>query len=55
MTRSCSLIFYALLGTGLAACGNGASTSSKNPLDLVPVNDTVSGWTVDETIIEDSG
>ena len=47
MTRLGSLIFCATLGTGLVACGSNA-TSSKNAIDLVPVDGTVSGWTVDQ-------
>ena len=47
MTRSGSLIFCATLGAGLLACGGGGGTSAKDPIDLVPLDNTVSGWTVD--------
>ena len=47
MTRFGSLVFCATLGTGLLACGGGGGTSTKDPMDLVPLNNTVSGWTVD--------
>jgi hypothetical protein len=46
MTRSSSLILCATLGTGLMACGS-SGTSSKDPVSLVPVDNGVSGWTVD--------
>jgi hypothetical protein len=55
MTRSISLIFCAMLGTGILACGsNDTSTKEsvdvapKDPLDIVPTDNTVSGWTVDQ-------
>jgi hypothetical protein len=35
------------LGTGLLACGS-SGTSSKDPLDLVPLDNAVSGWTADQ-------
>jgi hypothetical protein len=47
MTGTGSLILCTALGTGLLACGSGG-TSSKNPLDLVPLDDDVSGWAVDK-------
>jgi hypothetical protein len=34
------------LGTGLLACGSNG-TSTKDPLSLVPLDNTVPGWTVD--------
>lgn len=46
MTRLGSLIFCATLGVGLLACGSDG-TSTKNPLDFAPVDNTVSGWTID--------
>ena len=46
MTRFGSIILCATSATGLLACGGGG-TSTKNILDLVPVDNTVSGWTVD--------
>jgi hypothetical protein len=56
MTRFGSLIFCAVLGTGILACGsNDTSTKDsvdllpKDPLDIVPIDDTVSGWTVDQS------
>jgi len=54
MTRFGSFIVCATLGTGLAACGN-SGTSTKNPLDLVPITNTVSGWTVDESVTKTAG
>jgi hypothetical protein len=49
MIRFGSLVFCATLGTGLWACGGGGtSTSTKDPLELVPLDDTVPGWTVDQ-------
>lgn len=47
MTRLGPLILCATLGTGLLACGSGA-TSPKEPLDLVPQDNDVSGWTADQ-------
>jgi hypothetical protein len=49
MTRLGSLVLCATLGAGLLACGSdGTSTGTpKDPLDLVPLDNTVSGWTVD--------
>jgi hypothetical protein len=48
MTRFGSLIFCATLGAGLLACGsNGDSTATKNALDLVLLDNAVSGWTID--------
>jgi hypothetical protein len=47
MTRFGSLVFCAMLGAGLLACGSDGS-STKNPVDLAPVDDTVSGWTIDQ-------
>ena len=46
MTRLGSLMLCITLGTGLPACGNGGT--SKTALDLVPIDNDVSGWTVDE-------
>ena len=48
MTRSGLLAFCATLSAGLLACGGGGSTTPKNPLDLVPLDNEVSGWTVDQ-------
>ena len=47
MTRFGSLVFCATLGTGLLACGDGGTTATKDPMDLVPLDNTVSGWTID--------
>jgi hypothetical protein len=48
MARLGSLIFCAILSAGLLACGGSSSTpTSKSALDLVPRDNTVSGWTVD--------
>jgi hypothetical protein len=52
MTRLDLPILCATLGLGLLGCG---STSTKDPLDLVPVDDTVSGWTVNESIVKSPG
>lgn len=46
MTRFGSLICCATLGAGLAACGDGG-TSAKSAIDVAPVDNTVSGWTID--------
>jgi hypothetical protein len=47
MSRPGLLILCATLGTEFLACGGGG-TSSKDPLDLVPQDSDVSGWTVDQ-------
>jgi len=49
MTRLGALVVCATFGAGLLACGsNGTSTGTpKNPIDLVPLDNNVSGWTVD--------
>ncbi len=47
MIRLRSLVLGATLGAGLLACGSSGS-STKDPLELVPLANTVSGWTVDE-------
>jgi len=47
MTRLGLVVLSATLGTGLLGCsGNGASP--KDPLTFVPLDNTVSGWTVDQ-------
>jgi hypothetical protein len=50
MTRFGSLVLCASLCSGLCACGSNTSSTetSKNPLDLVPIDNAVSGWTVDQ-------
>jgi hypothetical protein len=48
MTRLGSLTCCALLGTGLLACGSNSTSPTKDPLDLVPADKAVSGWTVDQ-------
>jgi len=50
MTRLGSLVLCAGLCCGLCACGSNTSApeTSTNPLDLVPLDNTVSGWTVDQ-------
>jgi hypothetical protein len=51
MIRFGSRILCTTLGVGLLACGsNGTSdgNSAKDPLDLVPLDNDVSGWTVDQ-------
>jgi hypothetical protein len=48
MTRFGSLVLCVTLGTGLLACGGSNGTSPKDPLDLVPLDNDVSGWTVDQ-------
>jgi hypothetical protein len=47
MTRLGSLILCAMLSVELLACGS-SGTSTKDPLDLVPLDNAVSGWTVDQ-------
>ena len=48
MTRFASLIFCAILGAGLAACGgDNDGASPKSAIDVAPVDNTVSGWTID--------
>jgi hypothetical protein len=51
MTRFGSLAFCAILGCGLFACGsNGTSnpgSGTKNPADLAPSDNAVTGWRVD--------
>jgi hypothetical protein len=49
MTRFGSLTLCAIFGAGLLACGSSSTSSgsSKTALDLVPRDNTVSGWTVD--------
>jgi len=47
MTRLSSLTLCATLATGLLACGSN-TTSSKDPVSLVPIDNAVSGWTVDQ-------
>lgn len=46
MTRSGSLVLCATFGTGLIACGS--STSTDPALNLVPLDNDVPGWTVDQ-------
>lgn len=38
---------------GNTAGGGGSSSSSKNPVDLAPIDNTVSGWTVDRSANKD--
>jgi hypothetical protein len=48
MARLGSLTICAILSAGLLACGGSSSTpTSKSAVDLVPRDNTVSGWTVD--------
>lgn len=48
MIRLGSLVVCATLGAGLSACGDSLSSSSpKDPIDLVPRDGAVTGWTVD--------
>jgi hypothetical protein len=54
MTRLVSLIFCATFGTGLVACGSN-SPASKTALDFVPVDKTVSGWTVNQALSKEPG
>jgi hypothetical protein len=54
MTRFGSIILCATLAAGLLACGS-KSTSTKNPLDFVPLDNTVSGWTVDQSLSKTPG
>ncbi|HEY5281530.1 MAG TPA: hypothetical protein VIM14_01960 [Polyangia bacterium] len=52
MTRFGSLIFCVVLGSGLLACG---ASATKDPIELVPLDNTVSGWTVDPAIAKTPG
>jgi hypothetical protein len=54
MTRLGSLILCATLVTGLAACG-GNGTSTKDPLEFVPLDNDVSGWLVDTAAAKTPG
>lgn len=56
MIRQGSLILCGTLAASLLACGGGGeSSSAKDPLDLVPIDQTVSGWTVDQSISKTPG
>ena len=46
MTRFSSLILCATLATGLLACGSNG-TSSKDPVSLLPLDNSLPGWNVD--------
>jgi len=46
MTRFSSLILCATLDTGLLACGSNG-TSSKDPVSLLPLDNSLPGWNVD--------
>jgi hypothetical protein len=48
MTRFGSLFFCATLGTSLLACSSSSNTPPKDPLELVPMDNTVPNWTVDQ-------
>lgn len=49
MTRFASIIVCATLAAGLLACGSNA-TSTKNAIDLAPLDQAVSGWAVDTAL-----
>jgi hypothetical protein len=58
MTRFGSLVLCVTLGVGLFACGNGSTPADspdsspptpKDPLELVPLDNTVSNWLVDQS------
>jgi hypothetical protein len=71
MTRLSYLLFCAtcMMGVGLVGCGGGSSggaggsggggsggtTSPVSFLDLVPLDNTISGWTVDQSISKTAG
>lgn len=56
MNRLGSLILCGTLAVSLLACGGGnESSSTKDPVDLVPVDQAVSGWTVDQSISKSPG
>jgi hypothetical protein len=57
MTRLGSLVLCSTLGVAVSACGNGGSTSStgKTALQLVPLGNDVSGWSVDESLNQSPG
>lgn len=54
MTRFGSLILCATLGNALLACGSNTSTpatldaAKKDPVEFVPIDNDVPGWTVDQ-------
>jgi hypothetical protein len=48
MTRTETLTLVAALATLLGACGSNTTSASKTVLDLVPTDNAVSGWTVDQ-------
>jgi hypothetical protein len=47
MSHLGSLVLCATLGVGLFGCGSSGS-SPKDPLELVPLDNAVSGWTADQ-------
>ncbi len=49
MIRSCSILVCATLAAGALSCGSNATTDG-DPLELVPLDNDVSGWTVDSSI-----
>jgi len=64
MNRLGSFVLCATLGTGLLACSSSSDSSapdsssrdtspSKDPLELVPLDNDVSGWTVDRVHAKD--
>ena len=57
MTRFGSLILCATLGSSLLACGSSDSStgSTKDPLETVPVDNDVPGWTVDQAHNQNPG
>jgi hypothetical protein len=57
MNRLGSLVFCTALGGALLACGGGSDggSSAKDPLSLVPLDNDVSGWTVDQGRLKTPG
>jgi hypothetical protein len=67
MTRLGSLVLCATLGAGLLACGGGgkdtstdtstststSTSTAKNPLDIIPADGDIPGWTVDKSASKD--
>jgi hypothetical protein len=54
MTRLGSLVFRVTLGTSLLACSSN-STPPKDALEIVPLDNTVPGWTVDQSASKTPG
>jgi hypothetical protein len=55
MTRLGSLVLCSTLTAGLLACGSSESSSPSDPLDLIPQDNDVSGWTVNQDMNKTPG